>query len=75
MDGLNLIGDRSRTIEINADVIAVNTRKTKYMELRSHRGILANEHITICGNSNEKVKTFIYLGSVLSNKNSIHKEI
>ena len=56
------------TIERNADVLlnackdiglAVNTGKTKYMEIGRHRGMIANEHI----NSYEKVKTFKFLGS------------
>jgi hypothetical protein len=36
---------------------------------------IANEHIRICINSFEKVKTFKYLGSLVANKNSIQKEI
>ena len=53
------------TIERNADVLlnackdnglAVNTGKTKYMEIERHRGIIANEHIKISNNSYEKVK-------------------
>ena len=44
---VNLIGDDIRTIERNTDVLlnackdiglAVNTGKTKYMEIRCHRG-------------------------------------
>ena len=43
-----------RTIEINADELlnackdiglAVNTRKTKYMEIGRHRGMILNEHL------------------------------
>ena len=40
--------------------LAVNTGKTKYMEIVHHRGIIANEHIKIGSNSYEKVKTFKY---------------
>ena len=43
--------------------LAVNTRKTKYMEIGCHQGIAANEHIRIGSNPYEKVKTFNYLGS------------
>ena len=59
-DDVNLIGDDIRTIERNADVLlnackdiglAVNTGKTKYMEIGRHRGIIANEHIRISMNS------------------------
>ena len=36
---------------------------------------MENEHITIGNSSHDKVKTFKYLGSLLINQNSIHKEI
>ena len=53
---VNLIGDDIRTIERNADVLfnackdiglAVNTAKTKYMEIGRHRGMIANAHIKV----------------------------
>ena len=55
------------TIERNADVelnackdigLAVNTGKTKYMEIGHHRGMIENAHISIGSNSYEKVKTY-----------------
>jgi hypothetical protein len=64
-DDVNLIGDYIRTIEGNADVLlnaskdidlAVNTRKTKYMEVGRHRGMMTNEHIRIGSNSYKKWK-------------------
>ena len=45
------------------------------MEIGRNRGEIANEHIKIGSNSNEKVKTFKYLGSLLTNQNSIQEEI
>ena len=45
------------------------------MEIGRHRGVIANEHIKIGSNSYEKVKTFKYLGSLLTNQNSIQEEI
>ena len=54
--------------------LAVNTGKTKYMEIERHRGMIANEHISIGINSYEKVKTFKYLGSLVTNQNSIQEE-
>ena len=80
MDDVNLIGDGIRTIERNANVLlnaclVVNTGKTKYMEIGRHQGMIANAHIKIGSNSYEKVKTFKYLGSLLTNQNSIQKEI
>ena len=45
------------------------------MEIRRHRGIISNAHIEIGSNSYEKLKTFKYLGSLLTNQNSIQEEI
>ena len=36
--------------------LAVSTVKTKYMEIGCHWGMIANEHMRIGSNSNEKVK-------------------
>jgi hypothetical protein len=55
--------------------LAVNTGKTKYMEVGRHRGLMANAHIKIGSNSYEKVKTFKYLRSLLKNQNYIQEEI
>ena len=55
--------------------LAVNIGKTKYMEIGRHRGRIANAHIKIGSNSYEKVKTFKYLGSLLTNQNSFQEEI
>ena len=55
--------------------LAVNIGKTKYMEIGRHRGVKANAHIKIGSNSYEKVETFKYLGSLLTNQNSIQEEI
>ena len=79
---VNLIGDDIRTIERNADVllnacknISSNPGKTKYMEVGHHRDMMTNEHIRIDSNSYEKVKTFKYLGSLVTNQNFIQEEI
>ena len=55
--------------------LAVNRGKTKYMEIGRHRGMIANAHIKIGSNSYEKGKPFKYLGSLLTNQNSIQEEI
>ena len=79
-DGVHLIGNDIRTIEINADVLlnackdiglSANREKTKYMELGRNRGMIANAHIRIDSNFYEKVKIFKYLGSLLINQNSV----
>ena len=38
--------------------LAVNTGKTKYMEIGRHGGKIANQHIKIGSSSYKKVKTF-----------------
>ena len=45
------------------------------MEVGRHRGKMANAHIKIGSNSYEKVETFKYLGSLLTNESSIQEEI
>ena len=45
------------------------------MQVGYHRGVMANEHITVCSNSYEKVKTCKYSGSLLTNQNSVHEGI
>ena len=45
------------------------------MEIGRHRGVIANEHIKIGSNSNEKVKSFKYLSSLLTNQNFIQEEV
>ena len=59
VDDVNLIGEEIRTIEWYADVLliackgiglAVNTGKTKYMEIGRHRDMIANEPIRIGSN-------------------------
>ena len=76
----NLIDDDIGTIERNTYVLLnafkdvgllVNTGKTKYMKIGRQRGMIANEHIRMGTNSYEKVKTFKYLGSLVTNQNSV----
>jgi hypothetical protein len=55
------------------NALEVNTGKTKYMEIGHHWAMMANEHNTIGCNLYEKVKTFKYLVSLLTNQNSILK--
>ena len=50
--------------------LAVNTGKTKYIKVGNHQG-----KIMVGSKSYEKVKSFKYFDSLLTNKNSIHEEI
>ena len=52
-DDVNILGDDIRTVGRNIDVLlnackdiglVVNIRKTKYMEIGRHRGIIENAH-------------------------------
>ena len=63
-DDINLISDDIRTIERNGDVLlnafkdiglAVNTGKTKYMEVGRYQGMMTHEHVIIGSNSYEKL--------------------
>ena len=54
--------------------LAENIGKTKYMETGLHRGRMLNENITVGSNLYEKVKTYKFLGCLLTKQNSIHKE-
>ena len=60
---IKLISDDIRTTETNPDVLlddrkynclAVNTEKTKYMEIGRHRIMMANDNITVGSNSMKK---------------------
>ena len=51
--------------------LVVNIGKTKYIEIGRHREMIVNELIRISSNSYEKLKTFKYLGPLLTNQNSI----
>ena len=62
-DDVNLIGDDTKTIKRNADVLlnahkgidlTVNIGETQYMEVGRHRGMIANEHITVGSNFMKK---------------------
>ena len=77
-DDVNLIGSFIKTVERNVCLLlnscndtglAAKIGKTKYIDIGRHRGIMANEHITVGSNSCKKVKTFKYLGSLLTIQN------
>ena len=55
--------------------LAVNTGKTKCMEIGRHRGMIVNELIRIGSNPYGKVKTFKNVGSLVTYQNSTLEEI
>ena len=55
--------------------LTLNTRKAKHVEIGRYRGVETNEHIKISSKSYEKMTTYKYLGSLVTNQNSIQEEI
>jgi sorting nexin-29 len=82
-DDVNILGGIIHSAKKNADdlVIAsketgleINNEKTKYMVMsRNQNG--GQNHIKIDSKSFERVEEFKYLGTTLTNRNSIHEEI
>ena len=81
-DVVKLIGDYISTIERNTGTLlnackdvdlAVDVGKIEFMDIGCLRAMMKNEQVR--SNSYEKVKTFKYLDSLLTNKNFIHEEI
>ena len=75
-DDVNVIGDDIRTRERNAVVLLTSYNdiglvtiigKTKYKEIGSHKGMIVNPY--------KEVKTFRYLGSLVTNQISIVDKI
>jgi hypothetical protein len=55
--------------------LEVNTDKTKYMVMSGDRNAGRDDSVKNDNNSIEKVEEFKYLGTMLTDQNSIHKEI
>ena len=60
---------------IHKNIRVTDSEQFKYMEIGCHLGMIAYERIWIGNNFNEKVKTFKYLGSLVTNPNYIQEEI
>jgi hypothetical protein len=55
--------------------LEVNAEKTKYMIVSRNQNAGQNHNVKIDSKSFERVEEFKYLGTTLSNRNSIHEEI
>jgi sorting nexin-29 len=83
-DDVNILGGSIHTIRKNTEVLLiaskeigleVNAEKTKYMVMPRDQNAGQNGYIQIGNKSFETVKQFKYLGTTLTNQNSIDEEI
>jgi hypothetical protein len=81
-DDVNILGGSIHSIKKNAEdlVIAsketgleVNAEKTKYMVMSRNQNAGQNHNIKVDNKSVERVEEFKYLGTILTNRNSIHE--
>jgi hypothetical protein len=83
-DDVNILGGSMRTIRKNTEALLiaskeiglkVNAEKTKYMVVSQDQNTGQNGNIQIGNELFETVEQFKYLGTTLTNQNSIHEEI
>ncbi len=83
-DDVNIVGGSIRTVKENAEALVVATKeiglevnadKTKYMVMSREQTTGINHTMKVDNSSIERVEEFKYLGTTLTNQNSIQKEI
>jgi hypothetical protein len=83
-DGRSFTGPDCNTIRKNTEALLiaskeigleVNAEKTKYIVMSRDQNAGQNGNIQTCNKSFEIVEQFKYLGTTLTNQNSIHEEI
>ena len=83
-DDVNILGGSVHTVKENAEALVVATKeiglevnadKTKYMIMSRDQNAGRSHSMKIDNRSIERVKEFKYLGTTLTNKNSIQEEI
>jgi hypothetical protein len=84
VDDVNILGGSIHTIRKNTEALViaskeigleVNAEKTKYMVMSRDQNAGQNGYIQIGNESFETVEQFKYLGTTITNENSIHEEI
>jgi sorting nexin-29 len=83
-DDVNILGGRVHTVKENAEALVaatkeigleVNADNTKYMVMCRDRNAGRDDSVKIDNSSIERVEEFKYLGTTLTNQNSIQEEI
>jgi hypothetical protein len=83
-DDVNILGGSIHSIKKNTAVIVVaseeiglevNAEKTKYMVMSRNQNAGQNHDIKIRNKSFEKAEEFQYLGTTLTNRNSVYEEM
>jgi len=83
-DDVNILGGSVHTVKENAEALVVATKeigleviadKTKYMIMSRDQNEGRSYSMKIDNSSIERMEDFKYLGTTLTNKNSIHEEI
>jgi hypothetical protein len=83
-DDVNILGGSIPTIRKNTEILViankdvdleVNAEKTKYMVMSRDQNTRQNGYIQIGNKLSETVEHFKYLGTTITNRNSIHGEI
>jgi hypothetical protein len=83
-DDVNILGGSTHTLKENAEALVAATReiklevsadKTKYMVMYRDQNAGRNHSVRIDNSSFERVEGFKYLGTALTNQNSIPEEI
>jgi hypothetical protein len=75
-ENINTIKNTEGLLEASMEVgLEADTEKTKCMVVSHHQNVGQNHSFMIADKSFENVTKFKYLGTTVTNKNCIHKEI
>jgi hypothetical protein len=83
-DNINILGGSVHAIKKNTETLIVaskeiglevNAEKTKYMLMSRNQNAVQDNNIKLDNQSFERVEHFKYLGTTLTNQNSIQEEI